>query len=89
MLRLNEADSYGELINVTSTRVPRVLRVVPGNPDASWLQHKINNTMNTQPECQGDAGVMVCGESMPQRGELLPADERDLIRRWIVAGAPR
>ncbi len=85
-LRLGEADAYAALVRAPSTQVPRLMRVQPGDPAASWLMHKIDNTLSAVAECR--AAGNTCGASMPERSELLPAAERDLIRRWIAAGAP-
>lgn len=53
--------------------------ITPGDPAASYLYQKIS----TDAPCAGKR--MPLGEitSMP-----LPACEQDLVRRWIVAGAP-
>ncbi len=74
-LRLDAANSYALLVNVASIEVPALLRVNPGNPDASYLVQKI----------EGNAAV---GGRMPLGGQPLPQDRIDLVRRWISAGAP-
>jgi hypothetical protein len=74
-LRLDPANAYALLVNVASNEVPALLRVNPGNPDASYLVQKI----------QGNAAV---GGRMPLGGQPLPQDRIDLVRRWIAAGAP-
>jgi hypothetical protein len=74
-LRLDAANSYALLVNVASNEVPALLRVNPGNPDASYLVQKI----------QGNAAV---GGRMPLGGQPLPQDRIDLVRSWIAAGAP-
>ncbi len=85
-LGASAAESHAALVNVASTQVPRLRRVLPGDPDMSWLMHKVDGTMSAVSECQA-AGAM-CGVSMPERSELLHPAERTLIRRWIAAGAP-
>lgn len=75
-LRLDEGNSYALLVNVASAEVPGLLRVNPGNPDASYLVQKI----------QGNAAV---GARMPANGPpFLSQTQIDLVRRWIAAGAP-
>ena len=75
-LRLDAANSYALLVNVASAEVPGLLRVNPGNPNASYLVQKI----------EGTAAV---GVRMPANGPpYLPQDRIDLVRRWIAAGAP-
>jgi hypothetical protein len=74
-LRLDAANSYAMLVNVASAEVPNLLRVNPGNPDQSYIVHKI----------EGNAAV---GARMPLNQAALPQDRIDLIRSWIAAGAP-
>jgi len=74
-LRLDAANSYAMLVNVASAEVPNLLRVNPGNPDQSYIVHKI----------QGNAAV---GGRMPLGQAALPQDRIDLIRSWIASGAP-
>jgi hypothetical protein len=74
-LRLTTAeDSYDELVDVVSTCASRI-RVVPGDPDASYLLHKL-----------GD-GPAPCGTVMPINAPALSAAELQDIRDWIAAGA--
>lgn len=80
------ANARTAMVNVASTQVPRLRMVMPGDPSMSWLQHKIDGTMSTHSECS--AAGNRCGVRMPQGSDPLTAAERDLIRRWIVAGAP-
>jgi len=74
-LRLDAANSYAMLVNVASNEVPNLMRVNPGNPDQSYIVHKI----------QGNAAV---GGRMPLGQAPLPQDRIDLIRQWIASGAP-
>jgi hypothetical protein len=76
-LRLDAANSYAMLVNVASAQSPGLLRVNPGNPDASYLVQKI----------EGTAAV---GVRMPANGPpYLSQTQLDLVRRWITAGAPQ
>jgi hypothetical protein len=75
-LRLDEGNSYAMLVNVPSAQVSGLLRVNPGNPDASYIVQKIE-------------GTATVGVRMPANGPpYLPQDRIDLVRRWISAGAP-
>ncbi len=74
-LRLDETVSYAMLVGVPSVEVPTLLRVAPGDPDASYLVQKI----------EGRAAV---GERMPLGGPPLPQASIDLVRQWIAQGAP-
>ena len=49
--------------------------VVPGNPNDSYLIHKL----------EGRAGIV--GERMPKGGPFLTTDEVGTITDWITAGA--
>src|SRR5450631_586875 len=73
-LRLDAANSYTLLFNVPSTEVPSVLRVAPGNPDASYVIQKL----------EGHAAV---GARMPFGGPYLDMATIAVIRAWITNGA--
>lgn len=73
-LRLEAGVSYAQLVGVPSVEVPGLLRVAPGDPDASYLVQKI----------EGSAEV---GDRMPLGGPPLPRATIDVIRQWIVDGA--
>jgi len=57
---------------------PRIL-VVPGDPEASLLLHKLRGFAPTEP---------LCGEDMPSGRPRLPASRVGSIEAWIMAGAP-
>ena len=75
-LRLDAADSYSLLVGVPSAEVPSLLRVMPGNPDESYIVLKL----------QGSPGIV--GGQMPLGGPYLPQATIDVIRQWITDGAP-
>jgi hypothetical protein len=75
-LRLEEGVSFAMLVNVQSVQAPSLARVTPGDPDASYLIHKI----------EGTAAV---GGRMPLNGPPLPAETIAVIRQWITDGAPQ
>ena len=75
-MRLDAANSYAMIVGVPSNEVPALMRINPGNPDASYLVQKI----------QGNAAQ---GVRMPANGPpYLTQDQIDLVRRWVAAGAP-
>lgn len=74
-LRLDAANSYALLVAVSSNEVPGVMRVAPGQPDASYLIQKL----------EGHAAV---GARMPLGGPYLDDATIAVIRQWIAAGAP-
>lgn len=59
-------------------------RISAGDPSQSFLMHKIDHTLSCRDlACTPET----CGAPMPYGGMLLPAEERDAIRRWIAQGA--
>ena len=76
-LNLDHAVAYAQLVNVASRERPDVLRVAPGNPDASYLIHKV----------EGQPGII--GRQMPFNGPpFLTGGQIAIMRRWIQIGAP-
>lgn len=73
-LRLEAGESYAQLVGIPSVEADDLLRVAPGDPDASYLVQKI----------EGRAEV---GDRMPLGGPPLPQATIDVIRQWIVDGA--
>jgi len=78
-LSLDPGLSYGNLINVVSPRDPNpsnptYIRVVPGNPDASFLIQKLD-------------GTATLGQRMPDGGPPLSTSTINVIREWIQNGA--
>ena len=71
----NAAASFAALVGVASTEQPAVLRVSPGDPDASYLVRKI----------EGAAGIT--GARMPLGGAPLDAATIANVRTWIGEGA--
>jgi hypothetical protein len=73
--------AYRNLVGVPATNPAAhdagLLRVVPGDPDSSFLMQKLR-------------GALTAGEGtpMPQVGFPLSAARVELVRRWIAAGAP-
>ena len=72
-LRLDAINSFTNLVGVPSSEVS-LLRVQPGNPDASYLIQKL----------EGTASV---GGQMPLGGPPIPQVTIDFVRQWIVDGA--
>jgi mono/diheme cytochrome c family protein len=75
-LRLDPEFSAGDLIRVASPRDATLIRVVPGDPDASFLIQKLEGTQ--APEL---------GERMPAGGPYLSTSTINVIRQWIQDGA--
>ncbi len=68
--------AYAQLVNVPSRGRPDVLRVKPGDPDGSYLVHKVEGRSD------------IVGARMPLRGPYLTAGQILVLRRWIALGAP-
>ena len=78
LLNLLHDVAYDQLVNRASTQKPGVMRVRPGDPDNSYLIHKV----------EGTPGII--GVRMPFNGPPFLSDGQILIlRRWIELGAPR
>jgi hypothetical protein len=76
-LSLDPGAAYGSLVGVASRQKPGLLRVNPGNPDESYLVHKL----------EGRADIV--GQRMPRTaGPFLTEGQMMVIRRWIALGAP-
>jgi hypothetical protein len=70
--------AYDQLVNHASVEKPGLMRVAPGDPDNSYLIHKV----------EGRPGII--GVRMPFNGPPYLSDGQILIlRRWIQLGAPR
>jgi hypothetical protein len=80
-LRLDAGFSYGNLVNVASPRDASLIRVIPGNPDGSFIIQKL--------EGKRTDGVPILGDRMPDFGPYLPQSTIDVIRQWIANGAPQ
>ena len=79
-LTLTAGASYGQLVNVApdvlTARDAGLLRVDPGHPENSFLLLKLTGPPLGE------------GSPMPLTGAPLSADEIQLIRDWILQGAP-
>lgn len=68
----------------TSQELPSMKFVAPGDPQNSFVLHKLDGDLcGLDAQCVGGA----CGVSMPQGNDLLPQASRDTVRRWIAQGA--
>jgi hypothetical protein len=76
-LTLSNALAYDQLVNVPSVGRPGVMRVRPGDPEASYLIHKLEGRSTIE------------GLRMPLNPPFLTAGQVDVIRRWIQNGAAR
>lgn len=85
---VNEAVAIirGAIIDVPAYFEPGMSIVAAGDPENSFLLHKMDFTL--QCDALQCAETKDCGTPMPQGNEEpLDQAERDLIRRWIAQGA--
>jgi hypothetical protein len=75
-LHLSDGAAYASLVGVASVEVPTALRVEPFAPDESYLVCKLEH-------CAG-----VVGSQMPLIGGPLDPTFIEVIRTWILMGAP-
>jgi hypothetical protein len=70
-------DPYAALVGVGSRQKAGAILVVPGDPDASYLIHKLEGSSN------------IVQLRMPRNGPpYLTPGQITVIRRWIEIGAP-
>lgn len=74
-LVLDPGASWANLVNVASSQPPAPIRVIPMNPDGSFLIRKLE-------------GTQTVGGRMPADGPpYLQQATVDVIRQWILDGA--
>ena len=77
-LDLASPSAYDQLVNVRAVTRAGSIRVIPGDPDASYLTRKL------------EGGPDIGGLRMPLNGPpYLTSGQITIIRRWIEIGAPR
>jgi hypothetical protein len=68
--------AYAQLVNVASSAKSGAVRVIPGDPDNSYLIHKIEGAPD------------IVGQRMPRTsGPFLTPGQILIIRTWIRQGA--
>ena len=68
--------AYQNLVNVPSIQKPGAIRVIPGDPDNSYLVHKLEGRSD------------IVGQRMPRTsGPFLTEGQMLIVRRWIAQGA--
>jgi len=76
---LTSGNAYANIVAVPSAELPSMDRVEPGDPELSYLIHKIQGT---------HLAVGGSGAQMPLGLGMLPQSTIDIIRAWIRTGAP-
>jgi hypothetical protein len=84
---LSSAAVVANLVNVPSVDGGQFFRVVPGDPDQSWLYLKAS-AQAAEAGCVGSScNVQSMPPGAPEEGRLT-ADELGRLRQWILDGAP-
>ena len=86
-LDLSAGVSYKQIVGVNALEVPRLKRVKPGDPDASYLVQKVEAApgLTTMPlGCQG----LPCGAAGQNGARCLCPDQIAAIRQWVLECAP-
>ena len=75
-LNLRHDLAYASLVNVASRGKTGAVRVIPGDPDNSYIVQKL----------EGRSGII--GERMPRTGgPYLTEGQMTILKRWIATGA--
>lgn len=74
-LILSAGVAYNNIVNVVSREHSKKKIVAPGNLELSYLYDKIT-------------GNQADGDRMPSGKKALPKEQIELIKKWILAGAP-
>jgi hypothetical protein len=77
---LAAGQAYDNMVGVAAVELPSMQRIRAGQPDASYVIHKLQGTHRT---------VGGSGERMPLGSAPLSQAQIDLIRSWVANGAPR
>ena len=77
-LNLRHDVAYANLVGVASTGKRGAVRVIPGDPENSYMVHKLEG----RPD--------IVGVRMPRgNGPFLTEGQMLILKRWIALGAPR
>lgn len=77
-------DAYGVLVDQPASQLASMSYVTPGDPDASYLWHKIANTQASV----GGSGLPMPKARMGMAADTMTQAELDMIEEWIAGGAP-
>jgi hypothetical protein len=79
-LDLREGRSYEQLVGVRALEDPRLVRVVAGDPERSFLYLKLGGAPPV-------ADIPAIGTRMPPRAPPIDEADLELVRAWIEQGA--
>ena len=75
-MNLRSGMAYNSLVGAASSGKPGAIRVIPGDPDNSYLIHKLEGRTD------------IVGTRMPRGNSFLTDGQILVIKRWIQLGAP-
>jgi hypothetical protein len=77
-------DAYDDIVGVMAPQLASMNHIEPGDPDSSYIWHKINNTQAGE----GGSGLQMPKAPTGGTATVLTQAEMDMIEAWITAGAP-
>ena len=80
----NASTVRAALVAKSSTHMPSMKLVTPGQPETSFLVHKLEGDFCALDACADGK----CGERMPRGWDALDPAALATIRAWIAQGAP-
>lgn len=80
LMSLKRGEEVASLVNVpVNCSTATAVRVIPGDPDNSYLITKL--------AAHTEGGALDCGDPMPVRPVPITQEELDIVRLWIEMGA--
>ena len=76
-MALDPDHSYQNIVGIRSNEQPDLFRVAPGDPNGSYIIHKL------------EGGPNIVGGQMPLNRTPLSQETINSIRLWIAQGAPK
>lgn len=84
-LPTDPTEVHSGIVNKAPQDLPTMSYVTPGDPQNSFLMHKMNGDQCLfDSKCKGGT----CGNSMPDNNPILSESTRLVVYRWITQGAP-
>lgn len=79
------ASAYTDIVGVPAPQHVTMNLIEPGDPDNSYLWHKINGTQ----AAAGGSGLMMPKARAGMQATVLTLGQFETIQQWILAGAPQ
>jgi hypothetical protein len=76
-MNLTHDVAYDQIVNAASSRKAGAIRVIPGDPENSYIVRKLVGASD------------IAGNRMPTNGPYLTDGQVLILKRWIAIGAPR